>query len=344
VTMPEKIRAELLDLLWKFSDGSIAPAEMERIERLAFEHPEAYGLYALFAGMCGVLEWEHSSLQEVGASSSAPPLNGAPPASLPAPVTHSPLFGLPGLFGGAAVCYALAALILGVGLLAAWAWRMPDHWQVASLCAAPTVERDKDGTPLVGTITRTFGCRWADPGTATMRGGRVPLGRKYALRSGLMEIAYATGAKVVIQGPAVYEVESKNGGYLSLGRLTVRFEGQNEQPGAGPLRPGEAPPNAVIASQPSHGASAGSRPASSPFFIRTPLGTVTSPDAQYLVDIVNPGFTNVRVFRGRVELEPLARATVVKKPKRVEAIAWQDLEIMDGRDGALPKAGRSIVN
>ena len=50
------------------------------------------------------------------------------------------------------------------------------------------------------------------------------MGRKYALASGLLEITYDTGAKVILQGPCTYEVESANGGFLSLGKLTARVE------------------------------------------------------------------------------------------------------------------------
>ena len=39
-----------------------------------------------------------------------------------------------------------------------------------------------------------------------------------------MEITYDTGAKVILQGPVTYEVESKDGGFLSLGKLTARLE------------------------------------------------------------------------------------------------------------------------
>ena len=49
------------------------------------------------------------------------------------------------------------------------------------------------------------------------------LGDKFALASGLMEITYDTGAKVILQGPVTYEVES-NGGYLSVGKLTGKLE------------------------------------------------------------------------------------------------------------------------
>ncbi len=52
-------------------------------------------------------------------------------------------------------------------------------------------------------------------------GSAVPLGRKYALSSGLMEISYQSGAKVILEGPCTYEVESEVGGYLALGKLTA---------------------------------------------------------------------------------------------------------------------------
>ena len=43
-----------------------------------------------------------------------------------------------------------------------------------------------------------------------------------------MEITYDTGAKVILQGPVTYEVESKDGGYLSVGKLTARVEKKGE--------------------------------------------------------------------------------------------------------------------
>ena len=43
-------------------------------------------------------------------------------------------------------------------------------------------------------------CKWNG-------GSRVSLGQKCHLASGLMEITYDTGAKVILQGPVTYEVE-----------------------------------------------------------------------------------------------------------------------------------------
>ena len=57
--------------------------------------------------------------------------------------------------------------------------------------------------PLVGRITGMVDCQWADPATEACERDSVPLGRKYALASGFMEITYDTGAKVILQGPAL---------------------------------------------------------------------------------------------------------------------------------------------
>ena len=77
---------------------------------------------------------------------------------------------------------------------------------------------------MIGQITGMVDCKWSDPQTEAYNGASVPLGRKYALASGLMQITYDTGAKVILQGPCTYEVESKAGGYLSVGKLTARVE------------------------------------------------------------------------------------------------------------------------
>ena len=74
-------------------------------------------------------------------------------------------------------------------------------------------------------------CKWA--GTA-FDSPVVPLGRKYELASGLMEITYDTGAKVILQGPVTYEVESKNGGFLPVGKLTGKVITANGEGILGP--------------------------------------------------------------------------------------------------------------
>ena len=45
-------------------------------------------------------------------------------------------------------------------------------------------------------------CRWTDPAAVAADRDLVALGRKYDLASGLLEITYDSGAKVILQGPA----------------------------------------------------------------------------------------------------------------------------------------------
>ena len=64
-----------------------------------------------------------------------------------------------------------------------------------------------------------------------------------------MEITYNVGATVILQGPATYEVESKDGGYLSRGKLTAKVEKKDTGGGRGAYKseirncsPSELPP------------------------------------------------------------------------------------------------------
>jgi hypothetical protein len=81
---------------------------------------------------------------------------------------------------------------------------------------------------IIARITGMVDCKWVDPDNAPF-GPNVFRGRTYALASGLMEITYDTGAKVLLQGPVTYEVKSKDGGYLSLGKLTARVDNPKSQ-------------------------------------------------------------------------------------------------------------------
>ncbi len=139
------------------------------------------------------------------------------PVSSPLYVTH------PFLFSN---LFALAVLCLGI--FGAWMYqidipgpiarhdRLPASSHTAS--TAKTAEYIGQITGISNTTT------WQDESTSTVSGARVPLGRRYALASGLLEITYDSGAKVVLQGPATYKVETRDGGFLSGGKLMARLE------------------------------------------------------------------------------------------------------------------------
>ena len=97
----------------------------------------------------------------------------------------------------------------------------------------------------------------------------VSLGDRFAIRSGLLEITYDTGAKVILQGPVTYKVESKNGGFMSVGKLTGKVEVE----------------------------------AAKGFCVRTPTATVTDLGTEFGVEVDREGNHDVQVFAGQVKVQ-----------------------------------------
>ena len=134
-----------------------------------------------------------------------------------------------------------------------------------------------------------------------------------ALRSGLLEITYDTGAKVVLQGPVTYKVDSAAGGYLAVGKMTACLESSLPSPAGTDLKGwsgrgagGEGGPNSLVA--------ASSRPSNhqseilnhKSFTITTPTAIVTDLGTEFGVEVNKDGRTVSRVFRGLVRVQSVA--------------------------------------
>ncbi len=142
-------------------------------------------------------------------------------------------------------------------------------------------------TEFVGQITGMVDCTWVDDRFAPALNG-VALGAKYMLASGLMEITYKTGARVILHGPCTYTVESAAGGFLSLGKLTARVESKSRLPS------GTLPTDRDILK---------SRPAGGTYFaVRTPTAVVTDLGTEFGVEVGKAGETRSVVFDGKVRL------------------------------------------
>ena len=145
------------------------------------------------------------------------------------PTLFSPRRAFPFSVGGWLFSYAAATVITGMAILGAWVYTVSHDYQIAALhnSREPSARPARRGHPAEGRVRRPdhghgrLPLGRSDP---SPRGAAVPLGGKYALSSGLVEIAYQTGAKVILQGPCTYEVDSARGGFLSLGKLTARVE------------------------------------------------------------------------------------------------------------------------
>ena len=120
------------------------------------------------------------------------------------------------------VAYLIATVISGIALVVGALVPISQPVQVARQSSPPSrLDAEPKMEPVVGRITGMVDCKWAG---AALDSPGVPLGRKFELASGLMEITYDSGAKVILQGPVTYEVESASGGYLAVGKLTGKVE------------------------------------------------------------------------------------------------------------------------
>ncbi len=117
----------------------------------------------------------------------------------------------------------IATVITGLGLWCGSLIFVTHHKQIAEDVQSAKPAMVGPHVQYVGRITGMVDVRWADAATAAVT-DLVALGRKYAIASGMMEITYDTGAVVILQGPVTYEADSRDGGFLSLGKLTARLE------------------------------------------------------------------------------------------------------------------------
>ena len=124
----------------------------------------------------------------------------------------------------------------------------------------------------------------------------VRLGDCLALKSGLVEITYDTGAKVLLQGPVTYEVESPAGGYLSIGKLTAKLEERSEARGQ----------RSEVGSQRSESANRKSEIRNEKFVVRTPTATIADLGTEFGVAVGNDGRTVSRVFRGAITMQAMS--------------------------------------
>jgi hypothetical protein len=300
------VAVQINSLILAAERGDLTDAEMERLDRLVRECPQARRVYAQYmVETVDLCSWA-ACPDPTDIVPDAPILPSAAPAQLGsiagAPVQieshHGPLagafFGTVHFFSETGpLSYLVATLVMLVLGAVAWNWKLPDRVEIVRDAGLPVLRQPSTGPDMtfIGRITGMVDCQWADPKTETIEGAYVPLGRKYALASGLMEITYDTGAKVILQGPVTYEVESSSGGYLSLGKLTAKLEKKSE-----------------IRGQRSVPVNQKSEIRNPKFAVRTPTSLITDLGTEFAVEVAKDGSNETHVFVGSVRLEPLGAA------------------------------------
>jgi hypothetical protein len=272
----DTITPEAQLLIEAVCNGIADDAQLRDLESLLLTDEKARRSYAYLLELDANLQWLVGSQYAGGAAlakfiaaKETPSVSPAP--TFPATLLHS----MVGYFSsGWPVAYLVATVILGIGLTIGAFTYVSQPGQVATTYPAPVIPCTRSEAGSVGRITGMDACQWANA-QATPTTDVVCLGNKYALTSGMMEITYDTGAKVILQGPVTYEVESKNGGFLPIGKLTGTVEAEKAKG----------------------------------FSIRTPTATVTDLGTEFGVEVDRRGCTTSHVFRGSVRLQPLGGGT-----------------------------------
>ena len=162
-------------------------------------------------------------------------------------------------------------------------WRLanrpqPQDNQVVDVPAVPAVRAAK--------LTGVFDCRWTGSFHPPLN-EVLDVNDYINLASGLAEVTYDSGAKVLLQGPCTYKIESPSSGYLKVGRLTARVKGNEERGTKKEELP--APTSSLLL------------PTSS-FVVNTPTATVTDLGTEFGVDVDGAGATDSLVFVGSVKV------------------------------------------
>ena len=293
-------------------------------EQLLRESDDACRLYLECVDVSVVLPSILSAIPDEESPSDIGFLEQPQAAFPPAPLALDGVWhGAVGYFAsGWPVAYLIATVIFGLGLLIGSHVYVSQPAQVARLLSVPSrVDAEPKNEP-VGRITGMVDCQFEEgsgfrvQGSESVVSGQWPaasgqkqpesrfsshqplvtsrlvsLGDKFTLASGLMEITYDTGGKVILQGPVTYEVESASGGYLAVGKLTGKVEKKAEESDAQSLIPN---PSLSTTHSPL-------------FTIKTPTATVTDLGTEFGVEVSKEGITETHVFLGKVRLQGAAQ-------------------------------------
>ncbi len=315
-------------------EGALGSEDRRRLEETLLADHAALEYYQDYVDVHCLLHWQHGLPEERGVRDQRQGLAGSPASDLPVgaavehpvgaavelphqldpdprtpnpeppfPTLSTTHYPLPTPFVGSwAFSCMVSAVIVCVMLLVFWAIKVTPHQpQVAETPSRSAPSEAMQEMVFVGRITGMVNVKWSDdPRYLPPLSSRayVPLGRKYILDSGLMEITYDSGAKVILQGPCTYEVESTAGGYLALGKLTARVGA-----GGGGRGTGKSGSNQQSEVRNQKSPSSFILHPSSLFSVRTPTAIVTDLGTEFGVEVGDEGNTTSRVFRGSVKVQ-----------------------------------------
>lgn len=195
-------QSEIAQLAALLCDGELAPAQRARLEELVATSAEARRFLVEYLQLHGELLWDRAS----GAGTER----------------H--------------LAVAMCEEPREVGLRRrSWAWSWPAHW---AACAAALalglvlvgwlgVFLRQPGMPQAEAlpVARLAACMWGQATSGMIAlpvGTELSAGQPVELAAGLAEIHFASGARVILEGPAKFDLVSRGRLFLHQGRLSAR--------------------------------------------------------------------------------------------------------------------------
>ena len=243
-------------------DGEITPDQAARLEQLANQSSQTREFFLRYVQLHGELHWENAASAGRDALSDLEPLLDTRCSRVE--LAQAAKAGRPDYARKLAkspyrwiTATAAVASLLVVALLGLASYR---HWLPKP--------QEPSGPVLVARLTQTFEAKWSD-GTATLEGADLVAGQQLNLRQGLAEIRFLSGARLILEGPATFDLDARDGALLHAGKLTANV-------------PGEA---------------AG-------VTIRTPSAVVVDRGTEFGMAVDENGRSEVHVFAGTVAFRP----------------------------------------
>lgn len=173
-------------------DGALTPEEAAELSDRLVHSAEARRLFWQQTAVHGLLQ-RAAQLEWVGAAQSQPPARDP----------------------GRAVFWRWVGAGLATAAVVAW---LAVVWFGRSAGSAPDLAEAELRPRAVATIARLAGVRWSDPATAPAAGSALAPGW-LRFEAGLVQLEFFSGASVIVEGPAEFEIRSERAAFCLAGRF-----------------------------------------------------------------------------------------------------------------------------
>jgi hypothetical protein len=288
MTNKSRDQERLSALLAELVDGKLSDQQIDELRALMSQDDLARQLYFKHLVTHAMLEWRHGtsgipasaqvptdeqssvSSTPAAANESKTPASVSPPAPV-GPPTFGFLGSITGSFAFYPVAFMLALLVVGAALQALRGlWHAgPELNNQQRVAQAGSTEGAiaNSSNDSVAKLTAGVNCEW-DGANAPAVGDPLVVGRLLKLKSGVAELTFDIGARVILQSPIALSVDSPKSIRLESGKLTAEI----------------------------------TRAEARGFKVLTPDAAFVDQGTEFGVEVAPGGSSRIHVFKGEVDL------------------------------------------